>query len=857
MSVINTNIKALYTQAALKSSGREMSVAMQQLSTGKRINSAKDDAAGLAISTRMTQQIRSLDQAVRNAGDAVALIQTAEGATSAITDMMQRMRELAVQALNDTNAQDQRGYLDLEFQQLKQQIQTISEQTQWNGFSILNGTAGEPVGTRPVYKATSTGTFKNELAYEAVTPTTSEADNLIQIDQPSRFVKSGSLQITFGSGQLISAATFTLEDGRIITLDGSDTSVIEATGNTVTLKAGSGLVSSDVVLSQQLTADGTNVDYDDGHVVRLRVNRNFPTEVAMQANDLKINNQTIPMSSANNDTVSSGSSVAASAIARVAAINQMTDLTGVAAVVNPNIMSGAAMQGSAVVTGTISINGFTTPEIQTSLNNLSESRTTVAQAINAISKQTGVTAINSGSDGLGIRLVANDGRNIEVGFNTADTAADFSERTGLREGLQIGSYSLESTVEGQMKITTEGDWGRSGLRPGDYSPNTSVFSSETRPVVSDPLKIQTLGDGDLKINGIAIRGAVSADDTMSSLLSTTSSRTGSAIAIAAAINASSATTGVTAVAGPATMLATSPPTATTTESANLYLNGVSVAIDLVAGESITTRVNKIADAINIQTGQHGVKAITTSDGKLKLDTVDGRNLSVWTSTTAAEMGLMGTSATSDPSAGPTFTGATTVYGSVSLKSDKPFTVGAGDNGFGTEGDFATLGFQEGRFGGEVANALSKLTPPRTGRLSFHVGASAEQTIHIDMADYGSKGPITGEITGDVDLSNTDLRTNRIDSADSAKDMLGKLDVVLDRVNGNRAMMGAVMNRLDYAMDNLSNVSVNTEASRSQIEDADYATASTELARTQIMQQAATAVLAQANTSLQTVLKLLQ
>lgn len=174
-----------------------------------------------------------------------------------------------------------------------------------------------------------------------------------------------------------------------------------------------------------------------------------------------------------------------------------------------------------------------------------------------------------------------------------------------------------------------------------------------------------------------------------------------------------------------------------------------------------------------------------------------------------------------------------------------------------KGDFTSLGFQEGTFGGEVDNAISKLTPPRTGRLSFHVGASAEQTIYIDLADYGSKGPITGEITGDVDLSNTEQRTNRIDSSESAKAMLSKLDVVLDRVNANRAMMGAIMNRLDYVMDNLSNVSLNTEASRSQIEDADYAKASTELARTQIMQQAATSVLAQANTDQQTVLKLLQ
>jgi flagellin len=103
MAVINTNVKALFTQNALKVSGREQSVAMQQLSTGKRINSARDDAAGLAISKQMTQQIRSMNMAIRNAGDAVSLIQTAEGATGAITDMLQRMRELAVQAINDTN----------------------------------------------------------------------------------------------------------------------------------------------------------------------------------------------------------------------------------------------------------------------------------------------------------------------------------------------------------------------------------------------------------------------------------------------------------------------------------------------------------------------------------------------------------------------------------------------------------------------------------------------------------------------------------------------------------------------------------------------------------------------------------
>ena len=163
MSVINTNVKALYTQSALKMTDRASAIAMQQLSTGKRINSAKDDAAGMAIATRMTQQIRSLNQAVRNAGDAISLVQTAEGATNAITDMLQRMRELSIQSINNTNSVEQRGYLDSEFQQLKQEIVRIADTTEWNGFPVLNGTSGERVGERPVYKATSAGTFSSAL----------------------------------------------------------------------------------------------------------------------------------------------------------------------------------------------------------------------------------------------------------------------------------------------------------------------------------------------------------------------------------------------------------------------------------------------------------------------------------------------------------------------------------------------------------------------------------------------------------------------------------------------------------------------------------------------------------------------
>ena len=141
MTVINTNVKALFTQASMKLTDRSSMKAMQELSTGKRINSAKDDAAGLAIAARMTQQIEGLNQGIRNAGDAVAMIQTTEGATQNVTTMLLRISELAMQAANDTYSDVQRGFLDNEFSQLKEEINRMAKTHEWNGFKILAGAA--------------------------------------------------------------------------------------------------------------------------------------------------------------------------------------------------------------------------------------------------------------------------------------------------------------------------------------------------------------------------------------------------------------------------------------------------------------------------------------------------------------------------------------------------------------------------------------------------------------------------------------------------------------------------------------------------------------------------------------------
>jgi len=142
MSVINTNVNSLVAQNAVNINARNLSKAMEQLSTGKRINGASDDAAGLSIAQVMTSQIRGLNQAIRNANDGISLLQTADGAMIEQSNMLQRMRELAVQASSDTVTNTQKGFLNNEFQALRTEINRIGDNTSWNDRKLLDGAGG-------------------------------------------------------------------------------------------------------------------------------------------------------------------------------------------------------------------------------------------------------------------------------------------------------------------------------------------------------------------------------------------------------------------------------------------------------------------------------------------------------------------------------------------------------------------------------------------------------------------------------------------------------------------------------------------------------------------------------------------
>jgi flagellin len=250
MTTINTNVSSLLAKNALVANERSMSTAMERLSTGVRINSAKDDAAGLAIAAKMTSQIKGLDQAVRNANDAVSLIQTAEGALIETSNMLQRMRELAVQASSDTNTLTDRTALNQEFVSLRSEINRVAQNTQWNGVNILTKQGG----------SNSDGIHKFQVGANA----NQTIDLTIGNYQTTSSTQGGTATVattTSGSGQGATAAaqvstftvTGTIAVGDVFNLTVGDKSFT----HTVTALAASNELSRDAVFNAMIAGIGT------------------------------------------------------------------------------------------------------------------------------------------------------------------------------------------------------------------------------------------------------------------------------------------------------------------------------------------------------------------------------------------------------------------------------------------------------------------------------------------------------------------------------------------------------------------------------------------------------------------------
>jgi flagellin len=218
MTVINTNISATLASNAIKRNDREMTTAMERLSTGMRINSAGDDAAGLAIAARMQSQVDGLEQAVRNANDGIAMLQVAEGAVVEISNMLSRMRELAIQAASGTYSATDRAALNLELQQLFLEIQRIAVNTEWNGISILNGdnNAANSTATKTSVTLQIGAGSNQEMVVDLKSwdprTTFNKADTIVAIGTTANDIAGGTDASAYGSASLVYDAGFVDSD---------------------------------------------------------------------------------------------------------------------------------------------------------------------------------------------------------------------------------------------------------------------------------------------------------------------------------------------------------------------------------------------------------------------------------------------------------------------------------------------------------------------------------------------------------------------------------------------------------------------------------------------------------------------
>ena len=558
-SVINTNISSLNAQHNLAKSGATLQTALERLSSGLRINSAKDDAAGLAISERMTSQINGLNQATRNANDGISLTQTAESAVSGMTDNLQRLRELAVQAANSTNSASDRASIQSEVSQLVSEIGRISSTTEFNGIKLLDGS------------------FSGK-----------------------------TIQVGANANQIIAMS-------------------IE---NTSTSKLGSTLTSS-------LTAVNNGT--------------------AMASGDLVLNGITIGSSVATSDAASTAGG-AISAISKAAAINALTVQTGVSAKVDTTTAVGVS-QAIAGGQGFVIINGVSTDLVTQSgtAGQAGANRAALVSAINAKSSLTGVTATDTGLSATGIQLSATDGRNIVTSLSAAAGSVGGSDTftsvsTGLKETTSYGNFTLSSSKE--IVVSGSANIANAGMVAGSYSTQTAAASTSSGSATA-------FVAGDFRINGAVIGASLAAADTASSV-----GNANSAIAKAAAINAISSFTGVTASAN-VNQLNGAVMTATA-DTGSIVINGVSTSTITTTTDGTQNRTAVIS-AINAISGRTGVVAVDGGTSALGVNLVaaDGRNIvTSLVSITAAMTGIT----------------ESTAYGTFTLSSSKSFTVSTGDTG---------------------------------------------------------------------------------------------------------------------------------------------------------------------------------
>ena len=841
--VVNTNVSSLTAQRALAFADSLQGEAMTRLSTGSKINSASDDAAGLAIAQRMTAQVTGLNMAVKNANDGIALTKSVEGALVEVSDMLQRMRELSVQAANDTNVATDRVAIQEEIDLLKAEITRVSESTRFNNQQVLNGTFTD--------RKIQVGTESGESIGVTIGSSAANALGAYSITGDRVEANLGN-----GSGVKVNdtdSADHILLNGRGVskTIDVALDDSAKNVAAKINVFAGETGVSATAktyaVLSSEKTSDETVSLFLNGtRTGDFVLSKTNVTDAVSKINSVSGSTGVIANATTDNKIrlySSDGSDILIENADQTSTAMRVQTLGHDGESVMPAKVMHRALAESAATAGVKHV-------YDSDLGILANlDHATIAGAITATDGETTLT-FNVAGDGIDRTLAQ-----IQAGLEADPQYANFAYTIG-NDGInnltftakavgiqQAENVPVVAVSGGATNIitaaadTTAGVAAQQGATSGTYTlvqrstGATYQFDPTAAPVsgTSGKLTVQNIEDAINGINGVS---GFKVAATSGSLLDAT-------------ITASEA-----------------------------------------FGEFDVYKGTNVQDATQLQTST-GIAQVTT----VTKTTIDDGDVYSLTSTATGEIfsismnGL--TSADALQSALRTATGDTgfTVYDAGTLTDVTPGAVTlAGTGLYQIHGgkDFGAFTITEATNGGTAATFASQTTGDKNiFDVSLAAGGSANDSatvqgslslnsshlFSVTQQDEDAAAPTdpniaTGSLLNDnyfttqsasiSTVSNISLLTQA--GADAA---LAIIDGAIEKISSMRSSLGAIENRLDHTISNLMNVSEQTSSARSAIQDADFAAESAKLSKAQVLKQAGVGMLSQANASSQLVLQLLQ
>lgn len=790
---INHNIAALNTYRQLGAGNNMAAKSMEKLSSGLRINRAGDDAAGLAISEKMRGQIRGLEQASRNAQDGISLIQTAEGALNETHSILQRMRELAVQASSDTNTDTDRSELQKELNQLVDEIDRIASTTEFNTKKLLNGQV-------------SVQTASNNDAISVKETSAKTQDGIYAIDYSAFATKAKVGNADAAVSKLTADASITINGTKIDLLANDTLGDVVNKINTQSAKTGITATTGDkgglVLITNERGSDQTlSVTASNQTLRELGLIDNAGADMDTTTTSLSaigkdatgfINGAVAytsgnEMSLVNTTNSAEGLSVdltLTETAAKTAAVDFTTQIAKGAYGFNINGVDFSFAKDTA---------------IQTAIDLINEkSATTGAQA----SLEGGNLVISSVLKGEDASLSVVE---METGTITVNNVASVG---GTGESFTLSGVKADGTAGSAVVTFAVGaDRAAQLAAINALTETTGVYAVDN--AAGTAIELRTVGFGDIAISGYALNGATTPSGFANGTDAAETAATGAASTITAGavtetVGASAYSEGTFTITDTATDVVTN--LAGVNNGDQFTVQGVKA--DGTAGTAkqytIATgdTIDDIIAAINADSDVTGVKASAVDNGTtvtLKLETVD----------TGADAVLTISEETGTPLSGAT-----------------GFNMSVGTIKNGADG-----------------TADGSVTVSNDNVLKFQIGANSGQNMNVDINDMGAKALGIDQIN--------------ILTADSADQAITTINDAVEKVSAERSKLGAYQNRLEHTINNLGTSAENLTASESRIRDVDMAKEMMEFTKNNILTQAAQAMLAQANQLPQGVLQLLR